>query len=536
MKTACWITLVQTLKASTLMLALGSPFAQASLLRIDNAGEPGTLDPQQAQGLWENRILTEMYEPLLTFDPEGNIIPGLASSWKTSADGRTLTFHLRDAKWSDGQPITADDAVFGLQRSLYPDTANPNAYYFYPILNARQVNKGKLPASALGVKALDAHTFQVTLEQPTSYILSEFATQPSVPLPQHSIKTLSNRGWSARSPVVSGPYQLDRWTPHVEVVVKKNPAFYNASSVSVDTIAFYPIEDPLSAINRYRTHTLDISYNQIPSSRLADLRQTMPNDVHVFPTLSHYFYQPNMKPGQPLADKRIRDAMNMTVQRDIITDKVLKNGYKPSTSLVPSAMNGGAYVTKAYFADWPASTRIARARELMKAAGYDQDHPLHIEMSFNALDDHRRIAVAMASMWKQIGINVTLHTRDVANHYSSIRQGQYQLARFGIQPAIDNPIEILSMFASNSPDNSSGYANPEFDRHVQNAIAALTPSDAQREWKAAQQIAIDDVAEIPLLDMSEAYLVSPLLKGWHPNPLDIHLLRYVSVQDQPAQQ
>ena len=531
MNTAHWTTLTQTLKASALMFALGSPVALASTLRIDNAGEPSTLDPEQAQGQWENRILTEMYEPLLTFDPEGNIIPGLASSWETSADGRTLTFHLRDAKWSDGQPITADDAVFGLQRSLHPDTANPSAYYFYPILNARQVNEGKLPASALGVKALDARTFQVTLEQPTSYILSEFATQPSVPLPQHSIKTLSNRSWTARSPVVSGPYQLDHWSPHVEVVLKKNPAFYNASSVSIDNLVYYPIEDSLSAINRYRSHTLDISYNQIPSSRLADLRQTMPNDVQVFPSLSHYFYQPNVKAGQPLADKRIREAMNMTVQRDIITDKVLKNGYQPSTSLVPREMDKGAYSAEAYFADWPVSKRIARAQELMKEAGYDQDHPLSIEMSFNALDDHRRIAVAMASMWKQIGINVTLQTRDVANHYSSIQQGQFQLARRTILPAIDNPVEILSMFASNSPDNTSGYTNPEFDRHVQNAIAALTPSDAQREWNTAQQIALDDVAEIPVLDISTAYLVSPTLKGWHTNPLDMHLLRYVSVQD-----
>lgn len=535
MKTAPLSIAMRALKASALFLAIGSPLAVASTLRIDNAGEPGTLDPQQAQGLWENHILIEMYEPLLTFDAKGNLIPGLATSWETSADGLRITFHLRDAKWSDGQPITAEDAVFGLQRALLPSTTNPNAYYYYPILHAEEINQGKLPASALGVKALDAHTLEVTLVQPTSYILAEFSVPTSAPLPKHSIKDLSNHSWSSRQPVVSGPYQLDHWSSHVEVVLKKNPAFYNADKVSIDNIVFYPIEDPVSALNRYRAHTLDISYNPIPSSRLADLRQTLPNDVRVFSTLSHYYYLPNMKPGQPLADKRIRQAMNMTVQRDIITDKILKNGYVPTTSILPRSMDNGIYATDADFVAWPMEKRLERARALMKEAGFDQSHPLNIEMSFNSLDDHRRVAVAMAAMWKPIGVNVTFQTRDVANHYNSVKQGQFQLARYGSLPSIDNPIEQLEVFVSDSPDNRSGYANPEFDQHVHNAIAALTPTDAQREWKAAQQIAMEDVAEIPVLDMAKSYLVSPSLKGWYPNALDIHPLRYTSLPNETAQ-
>ena len=138
------------LGAAFVTLLLG-PMAQASTLRIDNAGEPGTLDPQQAQGVWEVRIVQEMYEPLLTYDAHGNTIPGLASSWEVAPDGRAITFHLRDATWSDGTPITAEDAVFGLQRALLPSTLNPNAYLFYSIANARDVNTGKLPPTALGV-------------------------------------------------------------------------------------------------------------------------------------------------------------------------------------------------------------------------------------------------------------------------------------------------------------------------------------------------------------------------------------------------
>ena len=523
---------VATLKASALLLVVfSSPWSVGSTLRIDNAGEPGTLDPQQAQGLWENHILTEMYEPLLTFDAKGEIIPGLAASWETSADGHKITFHMRDAKWSDGQPITAEDAVFSLQRTLLPSTANPSAYFYYPILHAEEVNQGKLPMSALGVVALDTHTLEVTLAQPTSYILAEFATQSAAPLPKHSIKDANRHDWSIHQPIVSGPYQLDHWTPHVEVVLKKNPAFYNANSVSVDNIVFFPIEDSLAALNRYRSHVLDISYNQIPSSRLAALRKELPLDVQVFPSLSHYYYLPNMKAGQPLADKRIREAMNLVIQRDIITDKVLRNGYVPTTTTLPRSMDKGVYAVDADFQSWPMSKRLERAQELMKEAGYDQNHPLTIEMSFNALDDHRRVAVAMAAMWKQIGVNVTLQTRDVANHYSSVKRGQFQLARHGTIPSIDNPIEMLGIFVSNSPDNHSGYSNPEFDRHVHNAIAALTTQDAQNEWKAAQQIAMDDVAEIPLMDMSMAYLVSPTLKGWYPNALDVHPLRYVSLDN-----
>lgn len=512
------------------LACLSAPAAMAHSLRIDSTGEPETLDPQLATGQREFLIDRELYEPLITYDAEGKLIPGLASSWHTSADGKTWTFTLRDAKWSDGQPITADDAVFAFQRALLPSTHAQNAYMYYPIVNARDINTGKKSPDTLGVRALDPHTVEITLEAPLSYMTEVMADIALAPLPKHAIKTLDNTHWVRQQPlVVSGPYQLDHWTPQVEVVIKKNPAYYDAESVHLDGATFYPIENTSTALTRYRSGALDISYSQIPSAQYSWAREHLADALKTFPVLVHYVYLPNLRAGQPLADRRVREAMNLAVQRELITDKVIQSGQRPSYAAVPEVVTQPHVAPHFGFKAWPYEQRLERAKALMKEAGYSPEHPLDVDLSLNSVDDHRRIAVALAAMWKPIGVAPHFVIRDSSAHYSAVHHAEFQLARYGFLGAMMTPAEELSMYVSDASNNYAGYHNPLYDQKVAQGIHALTPQDAEQAFNDAQQMLLDDMAMIPIFDQTQSLLVSPHVQGWHPNAVNVHPLRYMTL-------
>lgn len=512
-----------------LCTCLVSTTTLAATLRIDNGAEPRSLDPQKITGLHEMRIDRELFEPLVSLDAQGKPIPGLAYEWEISPDGTTWTFHLRDAQWSDGTPITAEDAVFAFQRALLPATHSPNANLFYPIVNAQAVNTGHQPPSALGVRALDEKTFEVKLTAPVSYMLDVFTDTALAPLPRHALKALDNAQWIAQQPlVVSGPYRLAHWVPQVEVGLEKNTQYYQANEVQLDNAVFYPIDNGTSALNRYRSGDLDISYSQVPSARYEWVKQHLADDLKTYPVYVHYGYLPNMRSGQPLADKRIREAMNLTLDRTVITDKIIRSGQIPSWSSVPSIVVQGQPPIEFAFKSWPAEQRLARAKTLMHEAGYGLDHPLELEMSLNSVDEHRRIAVALSAMWKPLGINTHFTVREGVAHYGSIHQGQFQLGRYAFAGVVNTPADELSMYVSNAANNYTGYHNPEFDRYVAQGIHARSQKEADEAFAAAQRLLIDDMAVIPIFAQTQSSLVSTRLKGWAPNPLDMHPLRYLS--------
>ena len=502
----------------------------ATTLRIDNTGEPETLDPQRATGMREFRIVRELYEPLITYDAAGKLVPGLAASWETSADGRVWTFHLRRATWSDGTAITADDAVFAFRRALAPATHAQNAYQFYPIVNARDVNTGKKPPEALGVSAIDPLTVQVSLESPLSYMTTVIADVALAPLPHRVIGSLDNTRWVRQRPlVVSGAYQLAQWTPQVDIVLIKNPAYYDAHSVRIERVIFYPIENAATALNRYRSGTLDIMYSQLPSSSYRWAKDHLATALKRYPVLVHYVYLPNMRAGQPLADKRIREAMNLAVERELITGKIIQNDQRPSYAALPAAITQPDPAPQFAFKEWPRSKRLARAIALMKEAGYSPQRPLDITLSLSSGDDHRRIAVALAAMWQPIGIAPHVIIRDSSAHYGAIHCAQFQLARYGFLGTMVTPADELGMYVSTASNNYTGYHNPQYDLKVAEGIHARTPAQARASFDDAQRMLLDDSALVPILDQWQTLLISPKVQGWEPNVMDIHPIRYMTL-------
>jgi len=506
--------------------------AQATTIDIANGAEPGTLDPQRVSGNWETRIARALFERLVTYGADGSLQPGLAESWEISDDGKTYTFHLRDAEWSDGEPITAGDAVFALRRVLEPATASHNANLYYPIVNARSINAGERPSESLGVEAVDDRTLRIRLTQPTAWFLQALAMSEAAPLPGHVLANADD-GWIKPGDTVSsGAFSLSEWQPQSRIVLTRNSRFYAADQVAIDRAVFYPIDDAGAALNRFRSGEMDISYSGVPASRFAWAQKNLADALRVGPLTAEYFYMFNVRDGQPLADPRLREALNLAVRRDVITDKILGMGQQPSYWYVPrniaNAPGGGMD-----FAGQSMDARLARARQLMRQAGYGPDHPLHLRLSYNTLEDHKKIAVAVAAMWKPLGVEVELINSEAAVHYATIREGNFEVARYGMVATLDDPFDFLNAYAANgSTSNSSGYHNAQYDALVARSTGELDPAQRRRTMTRAQQLLLDDYALLPLYDYVSVHLVSPRIRGWKSNPMDVHPLRYLQESEQ----
>ncbi|WP_417331325.1 peptide ABC transporter substrate-binding protein [Halomonas cupida] len=522
------LALTASLAVSTTVI---STTAASATLQVGNGAEPGTLDPQKVNGNWETRITRSLFDRLLNYAPDGSLEPGLAERWEVSEDGKRYTFHLREAHWSDGEPITADDAVFALRRVLDPATANHNANLYYPIVGAREINAGKAGGESLGVTALDDHTLEIRLVEPTAWFVQALAMSEAAPLPEHLLS--SGTDWTRPGVMVSsGPFVLTDWRPQDHIDVARNPHYYAVDEVALDGITFHAIEDPASALNRFRAGDLDISYSGVPSARFDWVQQHLPESLQVGPLLGSYFYMINLREGTPLADTRVREALNLALRREVITDQLLGIGQTPSWWYVPRAVSG-APDSRLAFADWPMEQRLARAEQLLDEAGYGPEHPLQLSLAYNTLDDHRKIAVAIAAMWKPLGIELELINREAAVHFSTVSQANFELARYGLIATVNDAYDFLNAYASGgSAARSTGFHDDEYDDLVRRSSAELDPQRRRQLVGSAEQRLLDANVLLPIYDYVSVHLVAPHVRGWQSTPLDVHPLRYVSLKTQ----
>ena len=357
-------------------------------LEAGNDAEPESLDPAKEAAVWEDRIVGEMLVGLTQDDAAGRPVPAMATSWETSPDGLVWTFHLRQANWSDGVAVTADDFVFGLQRLLAPATGSEYASLMYILKNGQAVNEGKAPASALGVRALDARTLQITLGHPAPYLPELAKHETMYPVPKHVVEKWGDAWVQPEHYVANGPYRLAEWKFGDRVRLVKNPAYYDADKVCIDQVDFYPTEDPIAAERRVKRGELDLNPT-IQASRVAYLRRPdqMPAYVHVSTYLGAYYLILNTKDVPALRDVRVRRALSMAVDRRFITDKLLRAGYVPAYMFVPPGVANYRNPPPPVWASWSFERRQAAARLLMAQAGYGPDHPLSLELKhFNSPD------------------------------------------------------------------------------------------------------------------------------------------------------
>ena len=499
----------------------------AETLHRGIGGEPGTLDPNLVSGNWEDMVVGDLFMGLVTEGADGINIPGAAESWSLSDDGKVYTFKLRkEAKWSDGKPVTAADFVFGIQRILDPKTAAKYAYILYPIANAEGLNKGTMKGmDNLGVKAVDDYTLEMTLKAPTPYFIEQLNHYTSFPLPKHVVEKYGSEWVKPGKMVSNGAYKLTEWLPQTHIKADKNEFFFDAKNVSIDTVQYYPTEDRPAALKRFRAGELDMNY-EFPIDQYKWLKENMKDQAIVAPQLGTYYYPINTR-DEKFKDVRIRKALSMAINREIITDKVLKTGEVPAYSFVPPGV-GHYKIQEADFKSLSQKDRIKEAKKLMEAAGFSKSNPLTLQLRYNTHDAHKKIAVAVAAMWKQIYVKAELFNSEVAVHYADLKEGNFEIARAGWLGDYPDAQNFLSLLEA-TPNNYGGYRNAEFQKLMDQAAVTLDGDARLGLMQKAERIAMDEYATIPIYYYVSTNLVANHVKGWQPNVIDVHRTRWMSL-------
>jgi ABC-type oligopeptide transport system substrate-binding subunit len=523
------------LLAAVLMLAgalvTASAAAAEKVLRIANLGEPETLDPHKTSTTVEFNVLCNLFEGLVVQDPKGNVAPGVAQRWSTSADGLTYTFNLRaDAKWSNGEAVTAGDFVFSLRRIQDPRINSQYAEVLYPIKNAQEVNTGKADLTELGVKALDARTLEVTLKAPTPYFLQLLTHQTALPVNEKAVTELGSEWLRPGKMVSNGAYMLEDVKPASHIRIVKNPNYWNAGKVAIDTVVFDPSEDRGTVLKRYRAGEFDIVYGDLPNDQLNWLRQNMRNELHIAPYAGVYYFSFNTA-KRPFNDPRVRQALTMAVNREVLVEKIALAGELPAYGFVP---DGTANYTsqKVPWAKLGQGAREAAAVTLMSEAGYGPGKLLKFQLAYNTSENHKKIAVALASMWKKLGVEVELVNSELKVHYANLRQGDFQLGRAGwIADYNDAQSFLFLSQTSTKQQNFSRFSNPDYDSLMDQASITADAAARARLLEQAETILLKELPVLPLYFYVSKDLVSTKVKGWVDNSFNIHYVRDLSLAE-----
>lgn len=510
-------------------IAPAAGFSDAQSIQRAINGEPISIDPHAVFDDAGNAISNDLFEGLITYSADGKAIPGVAERWDVSEDGRTYTFHLRsDAKWSDGAPVTADDFVFAWKRLVTPETAALFASMLYAVENAEEITKGtKLPGE-LGVRALDDLTFQVTLNAPTSYFIKQVGHYSLFPVPEHAINQ-HDEGWTRVDNIVSnGAFMLAERRRGQYLDLVPNPHFHAAQDVQLARMRYVVSADPQLEVLRFRAGDLDITY-QSPSTQVSWLQKKYPSEQRIAPRLAVLFLFPNLD-DPAMSDIRVRQALNLTLERDIIASRIARGGEVPIYGMVPPSLWDAG---DPYQPDWvgaPRDQREEQARALMQAAGYDEDNPLTIEIVYATNDDDKRLLVAASAMWKPIHVRTKLINVEPRATADYRRRRAFDLSRAGWVADYDHPYNFLELFRSNAGGlNFPNYQNPRFDELL-DAAQSASPEVAERLYREAETILMDDEGVIPVyVDVSRP-LVRATIEGWQDNPLNVHLARWMRVR------
>ena len=502
-----------------------------TVLNWANFDEPNDLDPHQGKTPADTAILIALFEGLTSLDPvDLHPVPGVASSWESSPDGLTWTFHLRgDARWSTGDLVTADDFVYSFRRALSARLKSQNAYMLYVLKNAKAYHDKAIASfGEVGARATDDRTLVLTLEYPAPYLPSLVTNSVWFPVPRMTIEKLGASDdpatpWTRpESLVCNGPFTLQQWIPNEIVSLTKSPTYWDAKAVSLERVNFYPLSDKNDSEGAFAANRVQVA-SQIPVDKHSLYQALQPRVLHETPTLATYLYRFNTT-RPPLNDPRVRRALSLAIDRTALTTSVLGGGQFPASSLTPPGMNG--------FSPPPGSTfQPDEARRLLKEAGFPGGRGLpEIALLYNSNENHRRVADAVSAMWlRELGVHTLQQSVDTARWTSAFVTLDYTVARFGWNGDYADPSTFLDMLASDSPNNATGWRNSAYDAQIALARSSADPRQRNEAFERCEQIVAQEAPVAPLYFYAQSELVKPSVIGWHDNLLDYHPLKGLSL-------
>ena len=493
-------------------------------LLLGNGAEPRDLDPHVAIAYTDYNILIALFEGLTVLDEAtSRPLPGMAERWDISKDGLVYTFHLRaDAKWTNGDPVTADDFVFSMERILAPESASEYAYMLGPIKGAEDYTAGKIKAfTDVGAKALDARTLQLTLARPTPYLLALAAHQSWFPVHKPTILKFGaahQRGTAWTKPeniVTNGAFSLETWAPDERIVVKKNPLYYAAAQNHLEQVVFFPVGDPGVEERNFRTGQLHATYS-LPVNRVAVYHAQTPSPLRVDVLLETNYFRFNVtKP--PFDDPRVRRALSLAIDRAMLVRTVLQDTRLPAYSLVPPN-------TADYNSTGRAETDFASARQLLAEAGFPGGHGFpKTEIQFSPPVIEPKVVEAIQEMWRrELGIDV-----DIAQLEYRVQIDNQHLLAFQISASrwigdYNDPSTFTDLMTSQSGNNDTGWKNPAYDKLVDAAGREHDETKRYALLQQAEKFMLDEAPIAPIFFGTRTYLIRPEVKGWVPTLLGLH--------------
>ncbi|MGP1681931.1 MAG: peptide ABC transporter substrate-binding protein [Giesbergeria sp.] len=484
--------------------------AKQELVR-NNGSEPETLDPALASSVPANNILRDLYEGLTAADGTGKIVPGVAESWKQT-DGKTWVFTLRkNAKWSNGDPVTAEDFVYGMRRFVDPATASSYAStYGVFILNGKEIVNGKMAPSELGVKAIDKYTLEIKTPSAVGFMPDVVSNLQLGPVHKATVEKFG-KDWTKPGNVVSnGAYTLSDWQVNSKIVLKKNPQYWDAKNVQLTKFTYLSVEDGNADVKLYESGENDFVY-QLPPGTYAKYKAQYPKDIRNAPMLGLRYYSYNNQ-DPLLEDVRVRKALSMVIDRDILSEKVTADGQVPAYGVTVKGVNG-ANVTTYDWASWPMAKRIEEAKKLLTAAGVQPG--TKIKFTYNTSDYHKKMAIFAASEWKtKLGIDLELEAMEFKVLIKKRDDGDFQIARNGWIADYNDASTFLTLVQCDSDQNSQKNCNRAAEKLIDEGNQSMDPAKRTELLTQAAKMIMDDYPMLPLLQYTVPRLVKPYVGGY----------------------
>ncbi|WP_330959107.1 ABC transporter substrate-binding protein [Photobacterium sp. 53610] len=492
----------------------GVKLADKQELVRGNGAEVASIDPHKTEGVPESHVIRDLLEGLVNQDADGKTVPGVAKSWETK-DNRTFIFHLRkNAKWSNGDPVTAHDFVYSFKRAVDPATASPYSWYLEmtTMKNAADIIAGKKDKDTLGVFADDDYTLRIELQEAVPYFVKMMGHTTVKPVNQKVVEKYGDDWTKPENFVGNGAYVLDKWVVNERIELVRNKNYWDNEHTVINKVTYLPIENQVAEMNRFLAGEIDFTY-EVPNEHFRRLEKEHPKEVTITGNLCSYYYGFNNEKA-PFNDVRVRKALTYAIDRDIITKALLGQGQKPAYFLTPEITAGFDPVQPDY-AKMTQKERVAKAKELLKEAGFDSSHPLKFTLLYNTSENHKKIAVAIASMWKKnLGVTAELENQEWKTYLDNRRQGNFEVTRAGWCGDYNEASSFLSLMQSNNSSNDPRYKSEAYDKVMAQALKSTSDEEREALYVEAEKLLAKDMPIAPIYQYVKPRLLSQKVGGF----------------------
>ena len=517
-----------------LLMATAPGLGQAAaVLHRPLEAEPETLDPPRSSSLYDAIVESDLFEGLVVLDGKETVLPGVAERWEVAPDGVTWTFHLReDARWSNGDAVTAQDFVFAWRRTVDPATAAADTDPIGKLVNAQAILAGKITdRTKLGVEALDDHTLRAVTAAPSPTFLKQCSYRFAYPLHRATIERWG-QAWTQPGHIVgNGPFVMKSWVPQSAITLGRSPTYWNRESIRLDEVDHIVVENDQTALKLFRSGELD--FVRAPSKEIPGLRQNHDPALHTGRDNSISFIFFNMKEGVLAGDRRLREALALAFDPVPIAEKVLPRGNAPAYDWVPPTVPDYTRQEPAYLSLTMAE-RLARARQLYAEAGYGPDHPLKLTVNYATFEDTKTLMQVAAQMWKQaLGAEITLDNEEFRVYLGRVDRGDFQIGTLGWRGGLRDPEAFLEIWDADRPGvNNAHYADARVQALLKSGATTMNAAERRDIYQRAERLIVDDVAGVPVAFAAVNALVGPRLDGWD-DDVALPQSRFLSIRATP---